>query len=86
MYSSCLGDQDAQFKHPLKVLNPKEAEISLKSYAPSNFRGKCVKNYKSLGRVLKKIFLPNKMHFPVVSRDSGNFMNGGPIGFWIFPF
>ena len=86
MQSYCSGDQDVQFKYPLKVLTPIEAEISLKSYAHSNFRGKTVKNYKSLGRDLKKIFLPNKKYFSVVSGGSGNFMNGGLIDFRMFPF
>ena len=31
MYSYCSGDQDAQFKYPLKVLTPIEAEISLEA-------------------------------------------------------
>ena len=86
MYSYCSGDQDTQFKYPLKVLTPIGAEISLKSHAHSDFRGKTVKNYKSLGRDLKKTFLLNKKYLSVVSVGSGNFMNQGLIGFWIFPF
>ena len=48
--------------------------------------GKLEKKYKSLGRDLKNIFLPNKKYFYVVSGGSGNFMNGGFIDFWTFPF
>ena len=77
-----FGDQYVKFKCPLKVLTPIEAEISLKSYAHSNFRGKTVKNYKSLGRDLKKVFLLYKKYFSMVSGDSGNFINRGLIDFF----
>ena len=54
MYSSCWRDHDAQFKYSFKILNPLEVEISIKSYASSNFRVKTVKNCKIPGRDLKK--------------------------------
>ena len=44
------------------------------------------KNDKSAGRDLKKIFLPNKKHYSVVSDGNGNLFSGGPVDFPKFPF
>ena len=45
-----------------------------------------VKNDKSAGRDLKKIFLPNKKHYSVVSDGNGNLFSGGQNDFPEFPF
>ena len=37
-----------------------------------------MKNHKSLGRDLKKQFLPNKKHFSLVHDGIRNFLEGGP--------
>ena len=38
-----------------------------------------VKNDKSAGRDLKKIFLPNKKHYSVISDSIRNFLAGGIV-------
>ena len=45
-----------------------------------------VKNDKSAGRDLKKIFLPNKKHYSVVSDDNGNLFSCGSVDFPKFSF
>ena len=47
---------------------------------------KSLKNDKSAGRHPKKIFLPNKKHYSVVSDGIRNFLAGGPVDFPKFPF
>ena len=47
---------------------------------------KMVKNNKSHGRDLKKIFLPNKKHYSVVSDGNGNLFSSGSVDFPKFLF
>ena len=44
---------------------------------------KSLKNDKSAGRHLKKIFLPNKKHYSVVSDGIRNFLAGGPVNLFL---
>ena len=77
MSLSCSGKQKEQFENPFEILAQLEFEITLKNHAQSNFSGKIEKNHKSLGRDLKKIFLPNKKLYSVVSGAYNNFLRGG---------
>ena len=78
MSLSCSGEQKEQFENPFEILAQLEFEISLKNHAQSNFSGKNEKNHKSLGRDLKKQFLPNKKHFSLVHDGIRNFLRCGP--------
>ena len=78
MSLSCSGEQKEQFENPFEILAQLEFEISLKNHAQSNFSGKIEKTHKSLGRDLKKQFLPNKKHFSLVHDGIRNFLEGGP--------
>ena len=78
MSLSCSGDQTEHFVKPFEVLAQLEFEISLKNHAHINFSGNCEKIHKSLGRDLKKQFLPNKKHFSLVHDGIRNFLEGGP--------
>ena len=44
---------------------------------------KSLKNDKSAGRHPKKIFLPNKKHYSVVSDGIRNFLAGGPVNLFL---
>ena len=65
------------FKKPFEVLPQLEFEISLENHAQSNFSGKIEKKHKSLGRDLKKQFLPNKKYFSLVHDNIINFLGCG---------
>ena len=77
MSLSCSGEQKEQFENLFEVLAQLEFEISLKNHAQSNFSGNIGKNHKSLGRDLKKQFLPNKKHFLLVHDGIRNFLGCG---------
>ena len=77
MSSTCSSDQYKTLKHLHNILGVIEAEILMKSYAPSNFWVKNAKNNKSLGRDLKKTFLPNKKWFSMMSDGNDNLLRGG---------
>ena len=77
MSLSCSGEQKEQFEIPFEVLAQLEFEISLENHAQSNFSGKFEKKHKSLGRDLKKQFLPNKKHFSLVHDGIRNFLGCG---------
>ena len=77
MSLSCSGDQKEQFEIPLEVLAQLEFKISLENQAQSNFSGIFLKKHKSLGRDLKKQFLPNKKHFSLVHDGIRNFLGCG---------
>ena len=77
MSLSCSGEQKEQFEIPFEVLAQLEFKISLENHAQSNFSGKIGKKHKSLGRDLKKQFLPNKKHFSLVHDGIRNFLGCG---------
>ena len=79
-----LGGSRCTIKVPIKGPNSNRSWNMIKKFKAIQ-RKKC-KNYKSLGRDLKNICLPNKKYISVVSGGSCNFMNGGLIDFWKFPF
>merc|ERR1712082_286947 len=78
MSSSCSGEQNEQFESPFEILAQLEFERSLKNHAQHNFSGKIEKKHKSLGRDLKKQFLPNKKYFSLVHDGIRNFLGCGP--------
>ena len=77
MLLTCSGDLNESFEYLFIVLAQLEQEIWSKCHARSNFIEKSEKKHKSLGRDLKKIFLPNKKYFSLVSDGIRNFLSGG---------
>ena len=77
MLLSCSGDLNESFEYPFEVVAQSELEISSKINARSNFFEKSGKKHKILGSHLKKIFLPNKKYFSLVSDGIRNFLCRG---------
>ena len=77
MLLTCSGDLNESFEYLFIILAQLEQEIWSKCHARSNFIEKSEKKHKSLGRDLKKIFLPNKKYFSLVSDGIRNFLSGG---------
>ena len=86
MLLTCSGDLNESFEYLFIVLAQLEQEIWSKCHARSNFIEKSEKKHKSLGRDLKKIFLPNKKPYSVASGAYSNFLRGGWNDFLEFPF
>ena len=86
MLLTCSGDLNESFEYLFIVLAQLEQEIWSKCHGRSAFIEKSEKKHKSLGRDLKKIFLPNKKPYSVVSGGYSNFLSGGPNDFQEFPF
>ena len=85
MSLSCSGDLNLSFEYPFDTLDPLLDEKNIKkTVLRGHLLVKSLKNDKSAGSHLKKIFLPNKKHYSVVSDGIRNFLAGGPVNLFVF--
>ena len=77
MSFSCSGDQNVYYEYSFDILNLLVVEKSIKKVLRALFVMNLVKKHKSPGRDLKKIFLPKKKHYSVVSDGNRSLFSGG---------